>query len=80
MILSNVDLPQPDGPIKATISPREISMSMPFRTSSLLEPEPNPFINPLIFRRDKKAPLGQTQSVLNHASFEGLGFMYNLTF
>ena len=45
MMLRSVDLPQPDGPIKATSSPVFISMSIPFKTWSLLEPTPNDFVN-----------------------------------
>ena len=32
MMLSSVDFPEPDGPIKATISPRLMFMSTPFKT------------------------------------------------
>tara|TARA_B100001142_G_scaffold312383_1_gene347728 strand:- start:915 stop:1211 length:297 start_codon:yes stop_codon:yes gene_type:complete len=40
MIFNNVDLPQPDGPIKATISPFVMLISTPLSTSNLFEPEP----------------------------------------
>ena len=47
MMLSNVDFPDPDGPIRATISPCLMLMSTPLRTCNLFEPVPNVFVNPV---------------------------------
>ena len=35
----NVDLPEPDGPIRATISPAATSNDTPFRAQNSLPPE-----------------------------------------
>ena len=44
MILRSVDFPDPDGPIKATISPCFMLISTPLRTCSLFDPEPNDLV------------------------------------
>ena len=44
IIFSSVDLPHPDGPIKATNSPLSIFISMPLSTCSLFVPVPNDLV------------------------------------
>ena len=41
-----VDLPEPDGPITATKSPRAMSRSMPFSAWNAVAPWPNVLVTP----------------------------------
>ena len=56
---SSVLLPHPLGPIRLTSSPFSTSRLIPFRTSSLLLPEPNPFLRSETF----SMTVGQSSSL-----------------